>query len=130
MRKLVFGKQLSRNRNSRTALFKSLVGSLVLNGQIKTTRAKAKAIQREIDGMMNLLSDDTLPSKKALASRFAGDKKILSRLKKEYLPLAKSRKSGFTSLTSLPPRRGDGAEMMSLKFIELPKEKTTKKDKK
>ncbi len=52
MRKNVYGRQLKRDKNERTALFKGLISSLVLHERIKTTEDKAKAIRGQVDKIM------------------------------------------------------------------------------
>ncbi len=52
MRHKVYGIHLGRDKNERAALFKNLVGSLILYGQIKTTQAKAKAIKGLIENLL------------------------------------------------------------------------------
>jgi large subunit ribosomal protein L17 len=53
VRHRVYGKHLSRDKNQRTALFKSLVGSLFSYGSIETTESKAKAVKGLIDKIIN-----------------------------------------------------------------------------
>src|SRR5688572_25138079 len=45
MRKNVFGRRFKRDKNERTAMFKALLSSLVLEERITTTQEKAKAIR-------------------------------------------------------------------------------------
>ena len=49
MKKNVFGRQFSRDKNERQALFKNLISSLILKERIRTTEAKAKSIKRDVD---------------------------------------------------------------------------------
>ena len=46
MKQRVFGRKSSRERGARQALLRSLLGELFRHGKIKTTRARAKRIQR------------------------------------------------------------------------------------
>jgi len=47
-----FGRKLGRNANERRSLFMQLMRSLISFGRIKTTQAKAKAIQPAIDKLI------------------------------------------------------------------------------
>ena len=51
MRNRVFGSQLSRDTDTRKALFRSLVAAVVKNDKIVTTKAKAKSVQGFIDAI-------------------------------------------------------------------------------
>lgn len=99
MRHKVYGKHLGRDKNERTALFKNLIGSLILHGSITTTEAKAKAIKGLVDKKIN-------QAKKGKDSRF-----------KEIIPRLKNRTSGYISLIKLGPRQGDGAKMVKMSLL-------------
>lgn len=122
MRKKVVGKKLSRDTDSRRALIRSLLRAIVLNGKIKTTKAKSKILQREIDKIMNIVAKDTIFSRRQVLARVANDRQVVTRLFKNLLPLAKSRKSGFTTLANLAPRKGDMAKMVRVEWVEKPTE--------
>lgn len=129
MRHNVYGAHLGRDKNQRTALFKSLVGSLFLSESIQTTEAKAKAVKGLVDKIINQAKDS---STRRLVSQFLVDKRIQDRLVKDLLPRLKERSSGYTTVVRLGPRPGDGAVMvkMSLLLSEVKKEaKAVKEDK-
>ena len=123
MRKKIYGRQLSRERGSRKALFRSLIRGLVLDGKITTTKAKAKAVQPELDKIMNLVSKDDLASKRAIVARLGNDKEIAKLIAEKYHKIATSRNSGFSKITKLPTRRGDNAETVILELVTIKDEK-------
>jgi len=104
MRKKVFGVKLGRNKKSRLALFRSLVAAMILNGKIETTKTKAKAVQTDIEKLMGLVV-----------------KNNLSRAKRKF---------GFTRIVKLARRKGDGAEMARLEFVDTLEKDKKDKDKK
>src|SRR5260221_14024139 len=110
MYKRIFGKKLSRNTNSRKALFRSLIRSLVLYGKIETTKIKAKAIQGDVDKLFKLVASGDLAARKLALAKLANDTKTVDKLF-SMKDLVKARKSGFTRITNLPNRRGDNASM-------------------
>lgn len=129
MRKKVFGRKLSRNRRSRTALFRSLVRAMILEGKVKTTKAKARAVVGDLDRMIGLVADGSVSARRSALAILANDKEATEVLFKKYLALAKDRKSGFTNLVQVPPRRGDAAEMMQISWVKIAQDdvKTVKK---
>ena len=123
MRNKIYGRQLSRERGSRKALFRSLIRGLVLSEKIVRTKAKAKAVQPELDRIMNLVGKGDLASKRAIVARLGNDKEIAKILSDKYQRLAVSRKSGFSKITKLPTRRGDNAETVVLELVKIKDEK-------
>lgn len=114
MRHKVYGKHLGRDKDQRTALFKSLVRSLILEESIKTTQPKAKAVKGLVDKIITQAKSET---SKRLVSQFLIHKNVADKLNKEILPRVKSRTSGYTSLVKLGPRLGDGAMIVKLSLI-------------
>lgn len=118
MNKRVFGRKLSRERSSRELLFVGLVRDLVLNGKIKTTKAKAKSIIGLIDRLVVLAKKDTLASKRQVLKRLKGNKEVSTKLWTEVSQAFKDRPSGFTRIIPLTQRKGDMAEMVRLEWVE------------
>lgn len=135
MRKKIFGRQLSRSRKGRTALIRSLIKALVINGKIMTTKAKAKTIQGQVDKLVTLAKKDTLSARRKVLAYLANDRKVTDFFFIKLVPVFKNRGSGFTRITLLPRRRGDNAEMAILEWVdrytpEVKKKIIVKKDKK
>ena len=105
---------MSRNKDQRTALFKSLVRSLLLEESIKTTQPKAKAIKGLVDKIINQAKSET---SKRLVAQFLVHKNVQDKLTNEILPRVKSRTSGYTSMVKLGARLGDGAMMVKVSLI-------------
>jgi len=118
MNKRVFGRKLSRERSSRELLFVSLVESLVSNGKIDTTKAKAKSIIGLIDRLVVLSKKNTLASKRQVLKRLKGNKETSTRLWTDVAKTFENRVSGFTRIIPLTQRKGDMAEMVRLEWVE------------
>lgn len=123
MRHNVYGAHLGRNKNQRTALFKSLVESLVLHESIQTTESKAKAVKGLVDKIISQAKDT---STRRLVSQFLVKKTVQDRLVKELLPRLKDRNSGYTSTVRLGMRPGDGAMMVKMSLLLAEPKKETK----
>lgn len=136
MKKNVFGRKLSRDKNERKALFKSLMSSLVLYEKIETTEAKAKAIRPEIEKLVTKAKKGGNAAKLVLEkslSRPAFDKMI-----KEIGPRFSKRQGGYVRLIKLGRRFGDDSPVVVIEWVdkavaiipsELTKEKTKTKGK-
>ncbi|MBI3443449.1 50S ribosomal protein L17 [Candidatus Woesebacteria bacterium] len=127
MRKRVFGRQLSRGGGARIALFRSLIKALVKFGKISTTKARAKAIQGEVDKIMTQLRKVSIPpgknivsAKRLVLSKLGGDRETVEKLFREYAKVTLKRQSGFTRIVNLSPRKGDQAKLVRLEFVDKP----------
>jgi len=118
MRKMVFGRKLSRGRKAREALFRSLIKALIISGKINTTKAKAKAIQADIDKLITLAKKGTLSAERRV-SAILGNNRALAQIVTQKISKAfASRTSGFTKITLLSRRKGDAAEMARIEWVE------------
>jgi large subunit ribosomal protein L17 len=129
MKKNVFGRKFKRDKNERKALFKSLMSSLVLNGRIKTTEAKAKAIKGEVDKLITKARKETLLAKRLLEKKL--HPVAVEKLLKEVAPRFSKRQGGYTRIIKLERRIGDNAKVVLMEWVEgenLPVVQETKKE--
>ena len=124
MRNRVFGSQLSRDTDTRKALFRSLVAAVVKNDKIVTTKAKAKSVQGFIDKLAKMVQENTLASRRRVFAKLGNDKVTTEKLFGVYRSVFGERKSGFTRITSLYRRKGDMSKMVRLEFVDKPVSKT------
>jgi len=114
MRQKVFGRKLSRGGGARKALYVAIVRALVINGDIKTTKAKAKAVIPEIERLVSLARKGNSAK---IAAFFGNNRKIaldFTNMVRQF----SERNSGFSRIINLPPRVGDSAEMVRLMWVE------------
>lgn len=126
MKKKVFGRKLSRERDTRRALFRALIRALVEYGKITTTKAKAKAIQGRIDKLVNLAKGGSIHSNRRLFAALGNDKVTGKAILKKVVPSFSDRKSGYTRIIKLNRRKGDAAEMVRLEWVKEVLEPTKK----
>jgi len=94
------------------------VTDLLDYGKITTTEAKAKEIQAMAEKMITLAKDGGLSARRqALASLF--DESVVAKLF-EYRAAGRfaQRAGGYTRITKLGPRLGDGAPMAQIELVE------------
>jgi large subunit ribosomal protein L17 len=118
MKKKIMGRKLSRDRGSRKALFRSLIAALVKHGAIKTTKAKAKAIQADIDKIINLAKGKSVSKKRQVYAFLGNNKEISETLFLIVESGFSKRRGGYTRIINLPKRRGDAAPMVRLEWVE------------
>jgi large subunit ribosomal protein L17 len=115
MRHRVAGKKLGRSADQRRALYRNLMISVIEHRHIRTTEAKAKAIQPFVESLIALARVDTPQARRMALSKLAS--KTAMRRLFEVAPGYKDRQGGYTRLTRLGPRKGDAAEMALLELV-------------
>lgn len=116
MKKNVFGRKLKRTKNERTALFKSLMSSLVLGEKIKTTEAKAKAIKPEIEKLVTKAKKNEEGSRKVLQKSLS--KPAFDKMLKDIAPRFTKRQGGYIRIIKLGKRFGDDAPFVLIEWTE------------
>ena len=117
MRHKVDGRKLGRTSGHRRALYRNMVTDLLNHGKITTTEAKAKEVRGLAEKMITLGKKSGLPSYRQALS-FIIDKKVTEKVFTELAPRYAERPGGYTRITKLGPRLGDGAPMVQLELVE------------
>jgi large subunit ribosomal protein L17 len=142
------GRKFDRNTSSRRAMFRNLAANLVLHESIETTDAKAKELRRVAEklitrakriGKLAYTKHDDLSAgdqaKRLAAQRVVGsfvtrfgtrveadgESKKVDLVEKIFCDLAKrfeKRAGGYTRIIKFGPRRGDGAQMSLIEFVD------------
>ncbi len=108
-------RKLSRKRDQRKALLRSLAENLFLKEKIITTKAKAKELASFSERLIEKAKVGNLASKRYLARFFRKDiVKKISEIAQRY----KDRKGGYTRILKLGQRKSDGAEMAVIEFVK------------
>jgi large subunit ribosomal protein L17 len=116
MRHKYAGYKLKRPVDSRNALLRNLTTSVIEHERIVTTVPKAKAVRPWVEKMITLAKEDTLHSRRQAAMILrtpASLKKLFDTLGTRF----GQRNGGYTRITHLGPRKGDGAEQAMLELV-------------
>ena len=130
MIKKIFGRKLSRNRPARESLFATLTRAMILSGKIVTTKAKAKAVQRDIEKIVTMARKNTLSSRRKAFATLDNAKDATDKLFNTVATSFKNRTSGYTRIINLGPRKGDNATMVRIEWTETINEEPKKIEKK
>lgn len=116
MRHRVFGRKLSRNTDERKRLLINLARELIKRGQIKTTLAKAKAVQPMVEKLVTRAKKgkDT----QNLVFKVLGNKESTVKLMSDAETRFSKRTSGFTRIVKMGKRMGDATEEALLMFVD------------
>lgn len=117
MRHNMMGRRLGRSTSHRKALFRNLTTELFRHNRIKTTEARAKAVQPIAERLVTLARRGDLHARR-LAARELADPEVLQRLFDEIGPGLEDRSGGYTRIYKLGPRRGDAAKMALIELVD------------
>lgn len=142
MRHRKAGKSLSRTPSHRRALRRNMASSLIENGTIRTTEAKAKELRRFVEKLITTAKKGTLAARRqvirelqdrAMAERdeegqivydrnglsVLQDQTVVQKLFDEVAPRYADREGGYTRIIRIADRRiGDAGQQVILQLIE------------
>ena len=110
------GYKLKRDMGARKALLRGLTTSVIEAERVITTVPKAKAVRPIVDKMITLAKRDTLHARRQAAS-FLETPAAVKKLFEKFGPRFAQRPGGYTRITRLGPRKGDGAEQAMLELV-------------
>jgi len=107
MRHAQKNRTLSRTRSQRTALLRGLAVSLIRDGQITTTLAKAKELQPRIERLVTNAKTDNVAARRHVASKLGEptDNTVV-KLFTEVAPKFAERNGGYTRVVKLGQTEG------------------------
>ena len=110
--------KLSRDAAHRRSLFANLSKQLIEHERIRTSQAKAKAVKPEVEQLITLAKRGDLHARRQALATLHNDKFAVHKLFEEIAPRYADRPGGYTRIVKLGPRKGDGAEMAYLEFVD------------
>ncbi len=124
-------RKLGRTSSQRKAMLRDLVSDLIINERIKTTKARAKEVSKLADRLVSLGKRGDLHARRQAAKVLRNElatveeteeaiivESVVQKLFNEIAPRFETRNGGFTRVLKTEPRRGDGAPMAILEFVE------------
>lgn len=117
MRHRVHTFKIGRSGAHRRALLANMAGSLLINGEIRTTITKAKEARRFVDKLITLGKKGDLHHRRLAAARLR-DKEAVKTLFDKVAAKYATRVGGYTRIIRLGNRVGDGAEICLLQLVE------------
>jgi large subunit ribosomal protein L17 len=117
MRHRVAGRKLSRPTGQRLALFRNLMTDLVRYERIRTTEAKAKEVQAQVEKVITLGKRGDLHARRLAAARLY-DRQLVDKVFTLLAVRFADRPGGYTRIVKLGPRLGDAAPMALIELIE------------
>ncbi len=107
---------LDRKTAGRRSLLANLAESLIVYEKITTTKAKAKATRSVAEKYITTAKKNTLAARRMLISKLYTPESV-KKLMEVLGPRYKDRNGGYTRVTVIKNRKGDGAEEVVLELV-------------
>lgn len=110
------GPRLGHSPSHERKILANLTTSLINDGRVETTLAKAKSVRPLAEKIITRARKGDLHSRRVVL-RTITDNAAVTKLFDEVAPTYAERPGGYTRITKLGPRRGDGAEMAVIELV-------------
>jgi large subunit ribosomal protein L17 len=132
MRHLYSGRKLKRTNSHRKALLMNLATSLLQHKRVQTTEAKAKELRPFVEQLITRAKNAYLRERsgqlpagqtvdvhaRRVVGRIIHNKGVLQELFDGIAPVVESRPGGYTRITKLGQRRGDGSRTAVIELVD------------
>ena len=109
---------LGRKTAHRKAMLTNMSCSLIEHKRITTTVAKAKALKKYFEPLVNRSKDDSTHNRR-VCFRYLASKDAVTELFREVGPKVGSRDGGYTRIIRTGNRLGDNAEMCMIELVDF-----------
>ena len=110
------GPHLGGSPSHEKLILANLATDLFLHEKVTTTEAKAKAVRPFAEKLISKARKGDLHSRRKVM-RTISNKEALAKLFEEVGPRYADRPGGYTRITKLGPRRGDGADQAVIELV-------------
>jgi len=111
-------RKLGRTKDQRASLLRGLSVSLIRDGKITTTLARAKELQPRIERLVTQAKKGTVAARRIVASRLGEpDNLIVRKLFSDISPKFETRNGGYTRVVKMG-RMPSGREEAVIEFVE------------
>jgi large subunit ribosomal protein L17 len=109
---------LGRKTAHRKAMLSNMSCSLIEHKRITTTVAKAKALKKYVEPLVNRSKDDSTHNRR-VCFRYLASKDAVTELFREVGPKVANRDGGYTRVIRTGNRLGDNAEMCMIELVDF-----------
>jgi large subunit ribosomal protein L17 len=110
------GPRLGAGPAHQKLLLSGLASSLIRDGKIRTTEARAKAVRPVVERLITRAKRGDIASRR-IVLKTVPDRDIVHKLFSEVAPQYAERNGGYTRIVKLGPRKGDAAPMALIELI-------------
>ena len=110
-------RKLGRETRIRRSILASLTKSVLVNGYVVTTEARAKEVRKFVDRMITYGKDGSLVSRRKALAFLHNDKDVVAKVFNELAKNYETRDGGYTRIIKLKERHGDDALEVRLELV-------------
>ena len=110
-------RKLGRESRIRRSILAGLTKTVLTNGYVVTTEARAKEARKFVDKMITYGKNGSLVSRRQALAFLHNDKDVVSKVFNELAPKYADRNGGYTRIIKLKERVGDDALMVRLELV-------------
>ena len=110
------GARLGGSPQHQRKILANMTAQLVVHGRVTTTHAKARTVRPYAEKIITKARRGDLHARRLVLAKI-GDNDVVTKLFEEVGPRYADRPGGYTRITKLGPRRGDGSEMAVIELV-------------
>jgi large subunit ribosomal protein L17 len=111
------GPRLGSGPAHQRLILSGLASSLIRDGRVRTTEARAKAVRPLAERMITFAKKGDIAARRNVL-RTIRDRDIVHHLFSEVGPRFAARQGGYTRITKIGPRKGDAAPMAVIELLD------------
>ena len=110
-------RKLGRETRKRRSILAGLTKTVILEGSVVTTEARAKEVRKFVDRMITYGKKGTLVCRRKALAFVHNDNEVVSKVFNELAPKYADRNGGYTRIIKLKERVGDDALEVKLELV-------------
>lgn len=110
-------RKLGRETRKRRSILAGLTKTVIMEGSVVTTEARAKEVRKFVDRMITYGKKGTLVCRRKALAFVQNDKEVVSKVFDELAKKYETRNGGYTRIIKLKERIGDDALEVKLELV-------------
>ena len=111
-------RKLNRETHIRRSILAGLTKTVITNGYVVTTEARAKEVRILVDKMITYGKRGTLVSRRKALAFLHNDARVVDIIFNDLAKKYESRSGGYTRILKLNERKGDDALLVRLELVD------------
>lgn len=110
-------RKLNRETRQRRSILAGLTKTVILNGSVITTEARAKEVRKFVDKLITYGKRGTLVSRRKALAFVHNDSEVVEKVFNELAKNYENRNGGYTRIIKIKERIGDDALEVKLELV-------------